>query len=341
MGEGLKKIVVMHQASIGDTLLATSVFRAIKETYPACRVVAVTSHVGYEMLKGAEDIDVLLPYEKGDPVFPVFRAIWRADAAVILDLHYRNALYAFLAMIPKRIGLGKDFINIPIQDLEWQVYEPYKYLNFLRPIGVTTEHMQLIRPRPSAEEAARVREMCADLREAAGRKLVLLAPYSLDSLKDWEPPKYRELIRRLQKAGHVTAIIGGKAERPRADQDFPEAVNLAGMTNLRETAELIDQSDLLVCGCTSVLHISSTTSTASVAIYGPSSPKQWAPKQGCRVVTHWFPCSPCHNFGGEPCQDNRCIQEISVDEVWEAVQQELQAPCKGSGSAVQKSENRF
>ena len=324
MGENLKKVCVMHQASIGDTLLATSVFRAIKEAYPACRVVAVTSHVGYEMLMGASDIDVLVAYEKGDAVLPVLRAIWRADAAVILDMHYRNALYAFLSMIPKRIGLGKDFINVPIKDLEWHVYEPYKYLNFLRPIGIETDHAVLVRPTPTAEEKAHVLRLCAELREGIDKKLVLLAPYSLDSLKDWEPPKYRELIRRLQAAGHVVAVIGGRGERARAEQDFPGTENLAGMTNLRETAELIEQADLLVCGCTSVLHISSTTGTSSVAIYGPSSPRQWAPKHNCTVVTHSFPCSPCHNFGGEPCRDNRCIKEITVDEVWDAVQRTLE-----------------
>ena len=319
----MKKVCVMHQASIGDTMLATPIYRAIKESYPECRLVCVTSHIGYEMLRGVPYIDCLLSYEKGDAVFPVLRAIWRADAAIILDLHYRNALYAFLAMIPKRIGLGKDFINVHVKDLDWWVYEPYKYLNFSQQIGATTECIDLLRPVPTEEEAVRIRELCARLRKAPSQKLVLIAPYSLDSLKDWEPSKYRQLLERIYKAGHTAAIIGGKAESERAAQDFPQTCNLAGKTNLRETAELIEQADLLICGCTSVLHISAATKTPSVAIYGPSSPKQWAPRKNCTVITHGFSCSPCHNYREIPCTDNRCLQEISVDEVWEAVERNL------------------
>ncbi len=50
----------MHQASIGDTLMVTPVYRALKECYPDCRQVVVTGHAGYELLRDNPHIDTLL-----------------------------------------------------------------------------------------------------------------------------------------------------------------------------------------------------------------------------------------------------------------------------------------
>ena len=64
----MKKICVMHRASIGDTLLATPVYRAIKTVYPDTKLVVVTSHLGDELLQGNPYIDKLIPYENAKSI---------------------------------------------------------------------------------------------------------------------------------------------------------------------------------------------------------------------------------------------------------------------------------
>lgn len=321
----MKKICFMHQASIGDTLMVTPVYRALKECFPDCRQVVVTGHAGYELLRGNPHIDTLLRYEKGDPVLPIIRNIWRADASVIFDYHYRNALYSFLALIPRRIGYGKDFINVKLRDEPLEMFEPLKYLAAVKPLGIHTDDLTLTRPATTEAEKIRVTELLSEIKSPA-QKLILLTPFSLDTIKDWEPPKYREIISRVKKSGHVTAILGGRAEAERAAVEFPDAANFAGKLNLRESAEMISRADLHISGCTSMLHVCSTTDTPAIAIYGPSMPEQWAPKKNCTVITHRLPCSPCHNIAGKPlCRDNRCIKNISVDEVWSVAEKILRA----------------
>ena len=320
----MKKICFMHQASIGDTLMVTPVYRALKECFPNCRQVVVTGHAGYELLYGNPYIDVLLRYEKGDPVVPIVKNIWRADASVIFDYHYRNALYSFLALIPKRIGYGKDFINVKLRDEPLEMYEPLKYLAAVKQLGIHTEDFSLTTPVASEQDKLHVEEILSEIKSPA-QKLILLTPFSLDTIKDWEPSKYREIISRAKKFGYAAAILGGQAESSRVVQEFPDAINLAGKLNLRESAELISRADLHISGCTSMLHVCSTTSTPAIAIYGPSDPKQWAPKKNCTVITHNLPCSPCHNIEGKPlCYNNRCIKDISVDEVWKVIEEILE-----------------
>ena len=315
----------MHQASIGDTLMVTPVYRALKECFPTCRQVVVTGHTGYELLRGNPHIDTLLRYEKGDAVFPVIKNIWRADASVIFDYHYRNALYSFLALIPKRIGYGKDFINVKLHDEPLEMYEPLKYLAAVKQLGIHTDDLTLTPPIATEQEKLHVAEILNAIKTPA-QKLVLFVPFSLAAIKDWEPEKYREIISRVKNLGYATAILGGKSEAERIAKEFPDAVNLAGKLSLRESAELISRADLQISGCTAMLHICSTTNTPAIALYGPTIPEQWAPKKNCTVITHRLPCSPCYNIEGKPlCKNNRCIKSISVDEVWSVAEKILRS----------------
>lgn len=315
----MKKICIMHQASIGDTLLATPVYRAIKKNFPQVEVIAVTSSAGFELLQGSPYIDTLVKYKKGDPVLPVIKKIWRADAALILDYHYRNALFAFLAMIPKRIGRGKDFINCKVEELPDETFEPKKYLSLLKPLGISSDDLSFIKPVATEEEKIRAEKLVNEIK-IPGKKFILIVPYSLSRLKDWSEKNYLEIIKRLKDEGHAVAILGGKNERELIQKNFPNEKIFSGETNLRESAEIISHADLQISGCTAMLHVCSTTETPAVALYGPTSPAQWAPKKNCKIISHNLPCSPCYNVAGKPpCENNKCINEISVEEVWDAV----------------------
>ena len=337
----MKKICVMHQASIGDTLMATPVYRAIKESYPNCELVVVTSPLGEELLSGNPHIDKLIKYQKGDPILPVVKSLWRADVAVVFDYHYRNAFYAFLALIPKRIGYGKDFINVRMEDEPLEMFEPLKYLAMVKQLGVETKDLKLTRPVATEEEKARIKAICEEIKTPE-QKLILIVPFSLSPAKDWGIEKYQEIIRRLKDLGHVVAMTGGSEQTELINKEFPDVVNLAGQTNLRESAELIAQADLLICGCTAMLHVCSTTDTPSVAIYGPTLPEQWAPRENCKVITHRFPCSPCYNIEGrQPCKDNTCLKDITVEEVWEATEELLSGKKPDSFKPAVNEEQNF
>ena len=318
----MRKICIVNCASIGDTLLATPLYRAIKKHHPQCKIVTVLSYAGYELLEGNPYIDIMKRYKKGDSFAPIIKSMWHSDAALILDGRYRSALMTFLAFVHKRIGPGRDFINVHTSGQKLNLFEAQRYMDVLKPIGIEDEDLTLMRPLPNDEEKKHITELVDDLRKRA-RKIVTISPYSLSTLKDWEPEKYKQLIDRLHDNNCEAVIIGGKDDMSKSQQDFADVVDLVGKINLRESSEMIAQADLHLCGCTSMLHVASSVNTPSVAIYGPTSPIQWAPRQNCTVITHNLSCSPCYKKDVYVCDNNRCIKEITVDEVWEAVASKL------------------
>ena len=310
----MKKICVMHNASIGDTLLATPVYRALKQSYPQAKIIAVVSYAGEEILQGNPYIDELIPYQKGDSIFHIIKAIWRSDVALILDYHYRHALYAFLALIPKRVGRGEDFINIKVKDKSNKEYEPLKYLRIAKYIGADSKNTKLTKIEVNDLDKRNVKKLLTKY-GLMEKRFIVIVPFSLSTIKDWESSKYREIIKKIQDDGYKVVMLGGKNERQRIENEFPNVINFAGVTSLRESAAIIEKAKAQLCGCTAMLHVCATTQTPSIAIYGPTAPEQWAPRDNCEVISHKFSCSPCYHLSRK-CTENRCIMEISVEEVY-------------------------
>lgn len=323
----MKRIFVADRASLGDTLLATPTLRAIKETYPDSRTIMMASPASKDILDGHPFVDELLLYEKGDSIFPIIKKIWRADLALILDFHYRSSLFAWLACIPRRIGRSskKQFFltDQVLGTPNIHTYEVENTLAVARYAGIDTEKTQLVMAPCRANEKQHVKQLLIKNRlDLALQSIVVLAPYSLSYLKDWPEEYYQELINFLVLNQFTVVIVGGKEHRERAER-FSDSINMVGLMNIRETTYLISLAKLVVCGCTSVLHFAAATDTPQVAIYGPTSPLQWAPRKNCTVITKKLLCSPCYSTGRE-CQDDKlCVRQITPVEVCTAVSQVL------------------
>jgi len=92
--------------------------------------------------------------------------------------------------------------------------------------------------------------------------------------------------------------------------------------SILETAQILSQTKLLLTTDSGIMHLSIAVGTPVVALFGPGIEEKWAPRDGKSIIINkHLPCSPCTRFGyTPPCPyDARCMQEISVNEVKEAI----------------------
>lgn len=69
-----------------------------------------------------------------------------------------------------------------------------------------------------------------------------------------------------------------------------------------------------------VTHMAAAIGVPVVAIFGPSDPVRWAPKgREISLIRRAVPCAPCERQTMSRCRLRRCLLEISVDEVAQAV----------------------
>lgn len=205
---------------------------------------------------------------------------------------------------------------------------------------VQIKDTQLAPYRPSAAEAERVDaalvERCGGLPRGPR---VILNPNLIDllPLRRWPRERWLELGRRLlAEHPHVTLLLTGLPEEESASRELASeiseerAFSLAGATeSLQDLVVLIGRTDLLITSDCGPAHMAALTPTPIVSIFGPETPRLYAPLSP-RNLSLWagLACSPCltaFNHRKSPCQRNVCMEQITVDEVCDAVRRQCPA----------------
>jgi ADP-heptose:LPS heptosyltransferase len=173
-------------------------------------------------------------------------------------------------------------------------------------------------------------------------KIILLNPNASDMipLRRWPLDNYIFLAQRLLKNQKYVVLITGtqveydQAEHMRQQVNSPRCINFAGRTSFKELLALYTVSDVLVTNDSGPVHFSSMTGIRSVALFGPETPALYGPLgRNCKVLYAGYTCSPCvsaFNHRKSPCSDNRCLQAITVDAVYQAVLDQLDLKAKAS-----------
>jgi ADP-heptose:LPS heptosyltransferase len=184
---------------------------------------------------------------------------------------------------------------------------------------------------PTTEERAQVQEM---LRSETGAQppLLLLNANASDMLplRRWQLERYAELARRLLASYPelYIAFTGAPDEAAAAvklarDVGSSRCISLAGRTTLRQLLVLYTLADVLVTNDSGPAHFATLTPIEVVTLFGPETPALFGARTPRNTVL-WagIACSPCvsaYNNRQSVCRDNRCMQAISVDQVFETV----------------------
>jgi heptosyltransferase-3 len=120
-------------------------------------------------------------------------------------------------------------------------------------------------------------------------------------------------------------ITGSAMEKQRADAlataGRSPIYNLAGKTTLREMAALLQMSRLHIGVDSAAPHIAAAVGTPTITIYGPSDWRDWAPPgDRNQVVLPDMDCSPCHKKGGDGNGRSKCLDNLAVAKVQDAVE---------------------
>lgn len=165
-------------------------------------------------------------------------------------------------------------------------------------------------------------------------------------IKQWEPRRFGELATKLAcDIGARLVFTGTEADRSlvnAAREAMPSTlpvVDLVGQLDLVGLAALCERLNLLVTGDTGPMHLAAALGTPTVAIFGPSDPRRYAPTDPRhRIVRVDLTCSPCNRIRLPParCRGHvpDCLEAVTVDAVHRAAGDVLneRAP-RGSGRA--------
>jgi len=241
----------------------------------------------------------------------------------------------------ERIGSAGDESNITPQSKSWsdrwytrlipatstQLMELKRNAEFMRGLGFTEFKSRLPTiPQTSSEQTNWLPQ----------QPYAVLAPAANWVGREWPIDNFIEIGRRLAKVGLHIAVVGAAADRESIGgliESLPrESVDLVGKTTLSELAEVLRRATIVVTNETGAVHIGSAVDAPVVCILGGGHFGRFVPYEIDAydenrnlpiVVTTSMTCFGCNWKCIYPHQNAaavKCIQDISVDMVWKAVE---------------------
>ncbi|MEQ8172281.1 MAG: glycosyltransferase family 9 protein [Candidatus Eremiobacterota bacterium] len=339
-------IAISKGMGVGDLILATPLFRAIKTSCPDSYLAVLTTSYGGKILYGNPCIDeILLDNKKGTlkRILHIWNMLGKGnfDLSIHICSRTEDVIASCLSDIKVRVGPVTGFLHDYLlnyrfkSDLNGWTDRSHRIeylLEYWRVLGYNTEmkkKLELYFPF-SAEEKI-TREMKHEGSFGA-KPLIIIHPGFIPPLRHFPVEFYLKLGKVLIKELKAYLIITGiKDEYDMTgiliDTFKPAVFNWVGRTDMGELCALISKSDLVITHDTGPLHMSAALGIPSVALFGPKSAyaRLWGPYGVPHVIVESGTPDDCQTCEGKnKCKGNfDCKREISVDKVLEGARKLL------------------
>ncbi len=323
---------------VGDCLIATPALRQIRALYPEAQIDVLVHQkavsifdnnphinkvIGFHFSKGLKGIK-----QRFDLAYSLKEEAY--DKAYIFPRSWDSLLLPFLARIPERIGYanqGREMLLTQSKKRVQSVRQGHQagyYWNLVT--GTSAIPKEEIKADfvldISAEEWAK-----ETFKESfSGKKVIGIAPgATFGSAKMWLPERFGAVAKELLRDPNMAVVFfGGPKEagwiNALADK-IPHVVSFAGKTQLQELAALMKACNVVLTNDSGPMHVAAAVKVPLVVLFGSTNYENTAPMGGHTLIHKRVACSPCLL---RHCPiDHRCMKQIEVNEVVEALQEKV------------------
>lgn len=343
--QDIRKILIIQTAFIGDVILTTPMIRILYEQFNQPEIHFLTIPSSKNILENNPFIKKLIIYDKkgahrGLSSFKKFverLKLEKYDAALIPHRSLRSALLAKLAGIPLRIGFNKGggkWFHTHRMHYEQNTHEYLRNMHLLSFFEILPEYPVYPDIFPDDVDKEIVSDWLFSHEILKTDRIITLAPGSVWPTKRWLPKRFAELGEQLTKFGYSVVLIGSPEDfelcERIAESSNETIFNAAGVFTLRQSADLIGRSEVLITNDSAPLHLGVAMRTPVIAIFGPTVPEfgfyPYGPNDKVIEIKNLY-CRPCSIHGKKQCPEKhfRCMREITVNEVFETAVQLLKS----------------
>ncbi len=332
-----KNILVRGPNWVGDVVMATPGFRALRAAFPDARI-TLQLRPGLEpLLAGApwfDEVQTLESYHRGaGAMLAEARKLREArfDLGICLPDSFSSALLMRLAGVPKLAGYDRgprrllltEAIPAPSTDPNGRVMlaRELHVMGLIEALGGKPQGTQLELFTTKAEEDEAERALGAQVE--AAQPLVVFAPgAAYGPSKLWPMKYFAELGDALaEQRGAAIALVGSPNERAIAEEIASQMnapiFNWIGEISFGAMKAVLRRASLMVCNDAGARHVAVAFGVPSLVIFGPTSiDKTNMNLERVQVFTQDVPCRPCYK---RVCPiDHPCMLELKPERLIEA-----------------------
>jgi lipopolysaccharide heptosyltransferase II len=334
-------ILIVPYMWIGDFVRCHTVVRLLRARFPDRPVDVLTTKMVAPLLDYMPGVrkGIVFDLPRKRLALAQHRALaglLRAEGygdAMIMPRTWKSALAPFLAAIPRRTGFTGEMRFGLLNDRRGGEKKLPRMVDRCAALALPKDLWQGELPPGDLLVDLPVPQLVVPPEElprwragmnvpADGRPVAVLAPGAVGPSKRWTA--YGELAARLVEMGFAVWVIGGPGEKEIAADITRRAPQIRDLTgaDLRNAILALAAATVAVSNDSGLLHVAAAIGTPAIGIFGPTSPWHWAPLNKIAAVIEPrtdVPCRPCHK---PTCrlQHHRCMRDISMEEVADAVQ---------------------
>ncbi len=345
-----KNVLLVNITRLGDMLQATPTIAGIKEENPGCRITVLVEKQFESICHWLPNIDDVKTIDLGWTVRSLARG---GDGLIdgydyvtelVEDLRAQNYDYclnmsssAYTALLLRLINIKRhggwtsDDEGHRLIESDWaklfacSVFHQNRRFNSINLVDVfrcsadVEKHPQRLLINVAEEEKAHCRRLIEEAGFTNTGPLIAIQAGASQEKRQWAPVRFIRLIKTLTEKYGARVVLTGTAkeltiiDKIKAGCPGPNAVVLAGKTNISQLAALLSLCDLLITGDTGPMHISVAAGTPVIAMFlasaygyetGPYS-------EGNLVLQPVISCCPCNP--NKPCARPDCHDRIDPD----------------------------
>ncbi len=323
---GHPRILAIQLRRLGDLVLATPAFRALKARFPEGRLVVLTESPFDEVLLGISEIDEVLLHPRG--------ALRSAACGVRLGLMHWDMAFDFhgnptsarltaqsgaairigFALRGRRIAYTKA---VPLPPVDPPRYTADMKLDLVRAAGIP-----VVDATPRIHVSPEERESARDLLIRSGvepdEPLLIVAPASRRAYKRWSLKSFSAVIRDFRSAVSAPVVlVGGPGEES-------ILASVSGMTSpgvpviraasIRSLMAILDRGAVFAGVDGGAKQLAQALGLPSLALFGPQNPAVWTNRSLPHAVIRGRKkdCTVRCSAGEGPCT---CLAEVTPSEV--------------------------
>jgi ADP-heptose:LPS heptosyltransferase len=292
----MKTIRIISWGGIGDALLTTPSFKALKEKYPNSRVVV------YCPLNSHKEVFLHNPY------IDSIKKFYFLSAPVDL-LRYYTKSACFMMGAYGTLSPSKFYSKTAM-----------RIIGEMLGVPEVKDEIQIF--LTSVED-----EMGKKIMSKFPTPIVFQSKSGCSDNKNWGSSKWEQLIQSMPEYSFIQ--LGSRGEPL-----IPGAINMLGKT-LRESFAMIKHAASFIGVESCFAHATNAFNLPGVVLFGPSTPVLWGHSNNINLYRK-LPCAPCLDLLlDERCPYGKPCMDISVDEVRSAVLKQLRVQhCNESDAPI-------
>lgn len=320
--ENVRRVLVIRNGLIGDTVFVTTVFERLHKSFPNARIDAAVSAKSTQVLENYSHISSVFP-------IPMKYSVWehaifffglrkfRYDITIVQEVNSHYVLMAKLVSAKFLIGFQNKLSFL----LDFSVPLPTRVHAALAELETVRGWTHSTLPVVTYVDVTKNEELEArDLLRANGvsnfDSIVCIHPgcSGKQALREWVPEYYANLADLLIENVGVEVVFDGiEQDRTLIEKIVTNMrnpyVSIVGKTNLRQMVGVLKLSKVVIGPDTGTSHIANAVGTPVVMLFGPTDPIDTGPLDisgRSKFVRVGLPCIGCVHRDPKPVQWEIC-----------------------------------